>query len=253
MANKTENQLLQYLPEVFQEDHATRDFLLAFEKILLSRIDVGETADKINTDELLNNLQGLEQILDDLARYFTPGTNSENGAPDEFLPWLSQWVALSLRWDITSDQGTNNARRREFIAEMAQLYRYRGTKKSMQKLLAIFSQADEKDVHIDDEVEDKPYFFRILLPLEEFKDSDHKKEFERRMELAHSVIRLEKPAHTYYQLIPNVITFRIGQRREPPPAPSGVTPPTTYKVIVGKNTRLGFARRKMNIEGDKLS
>ncbi|HNG37304.1 MAG TPA: phage tail protein [Nitrosomonas sp.] len=253
MKDKIDNQLLQYLPEIFQQD-TTRDFLLAFEKILLGRQDDEATIKEIDKDPQLANQQGLEQILDHLARYFVPGTNpSDSTTPDEFLPWLSQWVALSLRWDITRDANTNNDIRRRFIAEMVQLYRYRGTKKSMQKLLAIFSQADEKDVHIDDEIDDKPYFFKILLPLEELKDSDHEKEFERRMELAHSVIRLEKPAHTYYQLIPNIITFRIGQRQEPPPTPSGVQLPTAYKVIVGKNTRLGFARRKKNIEGDELS
>lgn len=234
---------MQYLPEIYRQDQATRDFLLAFEKILLGRTDDAKTQGIIDKE----NPQGLEQTLDNLQRYFTPGSDStEDTAPDDFLPWLSQWVALSLRWDITLDPEENNDRRRKFIAQMAQLYRYRGTKQSMQKLLAIFSQADEQAVIIDDEVDDKPYFFKVLLPLEAFKDSDHKKEFERRMELAHSVIRLEKPAHTYYQLIPNITTMRIGQRREPPPASDQVTIPTGYKIIVGKNTRLGLARRKTN-------
>ena len=234
MDDKTENQLLQYLPEVYRQDPVTGDFLLAFEKILLGR------------DDLLKDLRGLEQILADLPRYFTPGSDSTDDAtPDNFLPWLSQWVALSLRWDITLDTEKNNAIRRSFIAQMAQLYRQRGTKEGMRQLLVIFAQSE--NVTIQDEFDEMPYFFQVFLPLEELKDSDHKKEFERRLELAHSVILLEKPAHTYYQLIPEITTFRIGQRKEPPPAPENVTIPTNYKIIVGKNTRLGFARWKEEI------
>ncbi len=245
MDDKTENQLLQYLPEVYRQDPpATRDFLLAFEKILLGRTDDATTQASIEEDELLRNLRGLEQILTDLARYFTPGTNQTDGAPDEFLPWLSQWVALSLRWDITLDDAENNAIRRSFIAHMAQLYRQRGTKEGMRQLLVIFSQSE--NVTINDEFDEMPYFFQVLLSLEAVKDSDDKKEFERRLELAHSVIRLEKPAHTYYQLIPEITTFRIGPYNSCPKKNPEDPDIKNCPIIVGKNTRLGSARWKKN-------
>ena len=64
--------------------------------------------------------------------------------------------------------------------------------------------------------------------------------FEHVKELAHSVIRLEKPAHTRYLLIPIVETMRIGQRAQPPAPPPGITLPTAYFVRVGVNTRLGI-------------
>jgi phage tail-like protein len=178
----------------------------------------------------------LEQILDDLPRYFTPGQHEANGAPDDFLPWLSQWMALSLRTDITHDPVRDNALRRAFIARMAKLYRYRGTKKSMKELLEIFTS---RDVTIDDQKDGKPHYFEVHLNLETLKTSDSREAFERAKELAHSVIRLEKPAHTYYLLIPAVTTIRIGQRKEPPPPPRNVALPTKYFIRVGKNSRLG--------------
>ena len=184
MANHVDNQLLQYLPEVirqevtrqvpdrpgvFQQDTATHDFLLAFEKILLSRFDN-------ITDAQGKAVQGLEQKLDDLARYFTPGTDSTNGTPDDFLPWLSQWVALSLRTDIfdSNSEGANgvkyeaknNAIRRSFIARMPELYRKRGTQESLAELLKIFTQGAASAVTIEPHVEGKPHFFKVMLNLE---------------------------------------------------------------------------------------
>lgn len=222
-------QLFEYLPEVLRVDPGTRDFLQAFDKILLGRPDSV-------TDKQGENLRGLEQILDDLPRYFTPGQHEGNGAPDEFLPWLSQWVALSLRTDITQDPAKDNAIRRAFIARMAQLYRYRGTKKSMKELLEIFTS---RDVAVDDQMDGEPHYFKVLLNLDALKTSDSLEAFERAKELAHSVIRLEKPAHTRYVLIPAVTTIRIGQIKKPPPPPANVTLPTPYFIRVGKNTRLG--------------
>lgn len=224
-----EKHLFEYLPEVLRQDQATRDFLQAFEKILLGSTDRAP-------DKQGKNPQGIEEILNELPRYFTPGHNETNGAPDAFLPWLSQWVALSLRTDITQDPAKDNVVRRAFIARMAQLYRYRGTKQSMKELLEIFTS---RDVAIDDQMDGEPHYFKVLLNLDTLKTSDSLEAFERAKELAHSVIRLEKPAHTRYLLIPAVTTIRIGQIKKPPPPPANVTLPTPYFIRVGKNTRLG--------------
>jgi phage tail-like protein len=216
-------------PTGFLVDPATADLLKAFEKVLLGRPDgVAEPA------------LGLEQIVDGLARYFTPGTSAADGTPDEFLPWLSQWVALSLRTDIFQADGTigqaqaealNLGKRRRFIGRMAYLYRIRGTRQSMQELLEIFTGAA---VTIDDQVDGEPHFFKVLLNLEALKGSGSRAAFERAKELAHSVIRLEKPAHTRYLLVPLVVTMRIG--RGWPAAPDR----TAYYIRVGDNTRLGY-------------
>ena len=209
-------------------DPATEDFLKAFEKVLVGRTDAVEPA------------FGLEQIVDGLARYFTPGTSAVDGAPDEFLPWLSQWVALSLRTDIVQAGGTitpaeaenqNRDKRRQFISRMAHLYRFRGTKESLTELLKIFTGAD---VTIDDQVDDDPHFFKVLLNLGALTGSGSRAAFERAKELADSVIRLEKPTHTRYLLVPFVRTLRIGHGW-----PSAQDR-TDYYIRVGDNTRLGF-------------
>lgn len=233
--------MLSYLPEVMrspkdedlqagrQEDQALALLVAAFDKILLGRDDDVSTALGANPD-------GLEETIANLARYFTPGNDASDGAPDAFLPWLSQWVALSLRTDITQDPAKDNLIRRKFIARMVQLYRHRGTRQNMIDLLTIFTS---RDVTIRDQIDGQPHYFEVTLNLESIKTGDSIAAFERAKELAHSVIRLEKPAHTRYLLIPAVETMRIGQRQTPPPAPAGVTVPTSYGIQVGKNTRLG--------------
>lgn len=240
--------MLTHLPEIFRapkeddlqagrsEDQAMALFIAAFDKILLGRDD--DVADALG-----HNPDGLEQTIADLARYLRPGNNATDGAPDAFLPWLSQWVALSLRTDITQDVARDNLIRRKFIARMAQLYRYRGTKQSMTELLSIFTS---RDVAVRDQFDDKPHYFEVVLNLESLKTSDSKEAFDRAKELAHAVIRLEKPAHTRYQLIPAVETMRIGQRAAPPPPPNQVTVPTAYGIQVGRNTRLGAKPRTGN-------
>ena len=231
--------LLDMLPEVLRADPAMEDFLKAFEKVLLGRSDWGAGTDENlpYQDRDLETLKGLEEILDDLPRYFTPGTSAADGAPDEFLPWLSQWLALSLRTDIFQADATttqaeaderNKKKRRQFIARMADLYRCRGTKKSMQELLEIFTG---KGVTIDDQVDGQAFYFKVLLNLEQIKAGASRGAFERAKELAHSVVRLEKPAHTRYLLIPAVTTMRIG-----PGIDSNGKP---YFIKLGDNTRLG--------------
>ena len=222
------------LPEFLREDRAVQDLLRAFDRLLLGGSD--DVSGVLGT-----NLLGLEAVLDDLPRYFTPGTTAQDGAPDAFLPWLSQWLAMSLRTDVTyganKDVAKDNALRRSFIARMAQIYRYRGTLRGMKELLEVFTS---RAVTINDQVDGQPHYFSILLNLDAIKTSSDIAEFEHVKELAHSVIRLEKPAHTRYLLIPIVETMRIGQRAEPPAPPPGTTVPTSYFIRVGENTRLGL-------------
>src|SRR5205807_1330684 len=105
----TPSGLLQYLPAIYSEDPFLGQFLLAFEKILLGREDSpsdlsssdssssGESDDVAPDPDL--NPKGLEQIIDGLATLYDPWST-----PDEFLPWLSKWTALSLRADMTLEQ-----------------------------------------------------------------------------------------------------------------------------------------------------
>jgi phage tail-like protein len=115
------SQLLQYLPAIYTEALEESPFLdaylQAFEQVLLGRPDATHLP-----------AEGLEQTIAGLDRFVDPAR-----APEEFLPWLAGWVALSLRADLSPKQ------QREFIANMVQLYRRRGTKASLQRLLQIFT------------------------------------------------------------------------------------------------------------------
>ncbi|TKB88002.1 MAG: hypothetical protein E8D43_00605 [Nitrospira sp.] len=219
-SKKIDGELVKYLPVAYQEDAATRDFLLAFEKILLGPKDgIRDTPQpNIDRDQL-----GLEQMVNGLANYFDP-RNKE--LPKEFLLWLGQWVALSLRLDMSEEIRGN------FIAQMPQLYRNRGTKKSMEHLLLIFT-GTQHGAEVQDQFDGEPHFFTVRLNLNTVRKGERKEDYDLVEEKAHSVIRAEKPAHTRYRLIPVIDTMRIGKLDV-----------TKYSIQIGKNTRLGIARWK---------
>jgi phage tail-like protein len=199
--------LLQYLPAVYQEDPFLGRFLLAFEKILLGR------QDNVTLPTLDGKFpgQGLEECIAGVAEYFDPYKT-----PAEFLPWLASWTAFSLRADVEV------MKQRQFIARIAQLYRWRGTKKNLQDLLSIFTVSVPtvieqevsgtqigvhstvgKDMYIGGE---KPHFFHVKISLPRAAPAVQ----ERQMNIARALIDLEKPAHTFYELVPAFPSMRIG-------------------------------------------
>lgn len=188
--NPTQSGLLQYLPAIYQEDPFLGRFLLAFEKILLGRAD-SPASDPPDPDL---NPQGLEQIIDALARLYDPQTT-----PDEFLPWLSKWTALSLRADMTPQQ------QRDFLAQIIRLYQYRGTEANLVELLDLFLSATPSIKVLED---DPPYFFRVIITLPERQSEAVVR---RQQEIANALIELEKPAHTDYVLIVNSPTLQINK------------------------------------------
>jgi phage tail-like protein len=183
----TPSGLLQYLPAIYREDAFMGQFLLAFEKILLGRADAPD-ADASDPDL---NPAGLEQIIDGLAKHYDPLST-----PDEFLPWLSKWTALSLRADMTLEQ------QRKFIAQIIQLYEYRGTQANLIKLLELFLTATPT---IEVAADAPPYFFHVKITLPR-KDVDI---IIRQREIAQALVELEKPAHTDYTLTVNTPTLQI--------------------------------------------
>ena len=200
--------LLQYLPAIYHEDPFLGQFLLAFEKILLGRQDnvAFPALEGLNFPQ-----QGLEECIAGVAQYFDPFQT-----PEEFLPWLASWTAFSLRADV------DVSKQRQFIARIAQLYRWRGTKKNLQDLLAIFTVSvptvSEQEVsglqigvHSTIGVDmhlggDKPHFFHVKISLPRATPAVQ----ERQMNIARALIDLEKPAHTFYELVPIFPSMRIG-------------------------------------------
>lgn len=191
----------QYLPTILQEDIFLGKFLLPFEKILsgldTSEINIPET--ELKTENIL----GLEEIIDNLHTYFNPQETQK-----EFLPWLAGWVALSLRDDWQEDV------KRGFIQEIVGLYRLRGTKAGLEKILRIYlknagfgsnNAEAASNVKIFDQFDNFPNYFQVQLTLND-RDPD---KYWRQAKIAKAIIDQEKPAQTYYSLKILVPTMQL--------------------------------------------
>jgi phage tail-like protein len=200
---------LDYLPAIFRQEPFVGSFLLAFETILS-----GTGPEQ----------PGLETAISHLADYLDPVTTKE-----EFLPWLAGWVTLSLRadWD--------EATKRSFIQQIVPLYRLRGTKAGLERMLELYTgQLPE----VDDDFEQPAHFFQVRLRLNE-ADPEL---LQRKQQIARAIIDQEKPAHTFYALQVAVPTMRLVSiaRQQELDAPL---------LILGENTLLGTTMPKPPEEG----
>jgi phage tail-like protein len=168
--SQSAQRLLALLPAIYREDPFLGRYLWAFEQVLL----------------------GLEQSIEDLATLFDPA-----GTPEEFLPWLSSWVAFTLRADL------DVSRQRVFLANVVSLYRRRGTKQNLLSLLTIFTHGGLPTI-LEDPAQ--PHYFHITMRL----PRDTPEVQLRQSAIAHALIDLEKPAHTYYDLDLLFPTMQIG-------------------------------------------
>jgi phage tail-like protein len=197
---------LEYLPAVFRKEPFVGRFLLAFETMLSGPAVPGAQP-------------GLETTIGGLAGYFDPMT-----ARADFLPWLASWVTLSLRADW--DEQTQ----RSFIAQIVPLYRLRGTKAGLLRMLTLYTR---EPVEIYDTFDDLPYFFEVRLTLSEADPAL----LRAKQQIARALIDQEKPAHTFYALQVAVPTMRLVSEalhdREHVPL-----------LIIGTNTLLGTSPPK---------
>ena len=175
----------QYLPAILQEDVFLGQFLLAFEKIL-SGLNETPSQEQIIT-ATTENPPGLEEIIDKIHLYFNP-----QQTPEEFLPWLAGWVALSLRDDWQVDV------KRAFIQRIVKLYRKRGTKEGLIEILSIYLEnaGFGKKVEVFDQFDNFPNYFQVQLTLND-RDPD---KYWRQAKIAQAIIDREKPAQTFYSL-----------------------------------------------------
>ncbi|MFL6337409.1 MAG: phage tail protein [Pyrinomonadaceae bacterium] len=198
----TPSGLLQYLPAICSEDPFLGQFLLAFEKILLGREDApaaaspatkglpGGPGEKPDPDL---DPRGLEQIIDGLAAHYNPSKT-----PAEFLPWLAQWTALTLRADMTLEE------QRSFLAQVVRLYAGRGTEANLKELLRLFVGGATPTIEL--RPDDEPYFFHVTIKLPRLTE----KETRRKFEIAQVVVELEKPAHTDYEMLLDTPSMQLG-------------------------------------------
>jgi phage tail-like protein len=101
---------LRYLPAVYQEDEASRDFLERF-------LSLFETL-----------FYNLEVQIGHTARSFDP-----QATPAAFLPWLAQWLAAAVDADWPLEK------QRQFLQQAATLYKARGTRRGFEALIALYT------------------------------------------------------------------------------------------------------------------
>ena len=117
------------------------------------------------------------------------------------MPWLASWVALSLRDEWSEET------KRQFISKIVPLYRLRGTKAGLEKILKLYLESSglPNKVEVYDEFDNLPLYFQVQLTL---PDADPDK-YWRQARIAKAIIDQEKPAHTYYALKILVPTMRL--------------------------------------------
>jgi phage tail-like protein len=176
---------LDLLPAIYSHDPFLGRFLLAFEQVFSGLPG--------NEDE---PRKGIEETIDGLATLFTSAT------PTEFLPWLSSWVALTLRADL--DEGQQRA----FLANIVGLYKRRGTKGNLAQLLKIYTTFEPVITEFDampPEAKGLAHHFHVKIRIPSKHDLIDKWE-----PVARALIELQKPAHTTYSLSFEMVTMQIG-------------------------------------------
>jgi len=184
--SKSEDQLpssyLQYLPAVLRQGELIGSFLLGFEAILSGWVPppAGDASAAMPV--------GLEYALDTLSRYFDPRAGK---TPAEFLPWLAQWVALTLRDDWTEES------KRALIGSIVPLYALRGTRQgiilALQTTLgsgALVSVVERPDL--------AAHYFRVQLVMGVGSNAE---QIQRTIRMVESVVAQQKPAHTFFSLV----------------------------------------------------
>jgi phage tail-like protein len=119
----------------------------------------------------------LEQRQDHFQMYFAART-----CPGDFIPWLASWLHLTI------DSHWSEPRQRALLAEAMDLYRWRGTKYGLVRMIEVCTGLTPMIT----EKRDKPYVFEIAVAIP--PDSAV------RRELIEDLIATHKPAHVGYVL-----------------------------------------------------
>ena len=210
---------IEFLPAIYQGGAGPADsdrnpflyfYLLPFQKIFLGWQEAAREEGK--AQHVPANAQALEVQIDQFSQLLDP-----EKAPERFLPWLSDWVALNIHVPLTSKK------RRQLIGRFISLNRIRGTKKYLEELLPFFvdagvsieeEQSPESQIHVhstlglDFQIGGGPaHVFRVVLTFA----ATLGEELERQCRAAHYVIAMSKPAHTRYEMQVISPVFQIGK------------------------------------------
>jgi len=226
---------MDFLPAVYRqgEEDGQANFLGLFLKIfekVLSGID-DDVAVKLRLPEGGTEdkpIVGIEEILAIIHEYFDPLFTTpfqELGAEaEEFLDYLSKWVALVL------NQNWPESRKRRILQKIVPLYRKRGTAEGLKEYLRTFVGPN---VTVEEQLEGiqvgrrstvgfdtlvggaPPFFFFVRITVTEEDLAPDKVDpvfFANLVQLTIEMIDLEKPAHTYYTIqydVPGIIVGRV--------------------------------------------
>lgn len=170
------------LPAWLRRDARLGQVLLAFERILDGAALPEGTPEPAEP--------GLTRTIERLPTYLRPGPGEPDArrAPAEFVPWLARWVAVSLRdeWDDET--------RRRVVAEATRLYRLRGTREGLRRMIAVYVGLPEAVTIV--EFTAVPHFFQVEVRLSS-RDPKALARFDRSIR---AIVDQEKPAHTFYGL-----------------------------------------------------
>jgi len=175
VAATPQSRYLRYLPSIFQDpelpgvSYPTDESRSFFGRYLLIFESIWEL---------------LEQRQDYLELYFHPATS-----PDEFVGWLAGWFGIVVH------SGLPEERRRRLATEIYELYRWRGTRYGLQRLLAICTGAWPTIVdasYPDEPGAPPPFVFRVIMELP--PNSGVTRAF------VADLIETHKPAHAGYIL-----------------------------------------------------
>jgi phage tail-like protein len=169
---------LRYLPAVYQADLTSKAFLERF-------LSIFETF-----------FSEIEEKIFSFSKYIDARTT-----PDNFLPWLASWLGLGV------DQRWSKEYIRRFIEEAPDLYKKRGTRDGLEKILLTYLNTDKSNIMIFEQFQfdyltkatrdlysrlyfrgNNAYAFCVLL---NSSTVDEKK-----LEIVKSIVENEKPAHT---------------------------------------------------------
>ena len=146
---------LDFLPVIFQDGDFLGRFLLIFQSIW----------------------EPLEYRQDHMELYFDPRTT-----PTSFLPWMADWVGV-IPGSITEE-----GRLRALLGEAVELYRWRGTRYGLTRLIEICTGVTPL---INETASDPAILhIRVALPPESTVDRD----------AIERLVRAHKPAHVGYVL-----------------------------------------------------
>lgn len=234
----SQNILLQYLPALYSGDDLLARYLLAFQNILLGLTDKpeewpaelqvlidsvpqaeGKEYVRNNLQQVIGTTRGLEEIIAALYTFFDPQatpphpqTANDEDWLDDWLNWLSGWVAINLRADLSIEK------KRNFISMAVQLYRMRGTVQGLREAIKIYTDAyptiDELSGGFQIGVRSRvgkdtilsggtPYFFHVTIAQADVNIQEMKN----RVQVVKAILDQEKPAHTDYKL--DVVTPRM--------------------------------------------